>query len=111
MLGIFSFTNVGIEGAILQSLSHGFVASALFVIIGVVYERYRTRLVKYYGGLVHTMPLYVSVFLFFTLANIGFPGTSGFIGEFLIFMGVFQYNVLLTLFACTSMVLGAVYTL
>ena len=70
MLGIFSFNNVGIEGALLQSLSHGFVASALFVIIGVVYERYRTRLVKYYGGLVHTMPLYVSIFLFFTLANI-----------------------------------------
>ena len=67
MLGIFSFNNVGIEGALLQSLSHGFVASALFVIIGVVYERYRTRLVKYYGGLVHTMPLYISIFLFFTM--------------------------------------------
>lgn len=65
MLGIFSFNNLGIEGALLQSLSHGFVASALFVIIGVVYERYKTRLVKYYGGLVHTMPLYIFVFIFY----------------------------------------------
>ncbi len=111
MLGIFSFNNVGIEGAILQSLSHGFVASALFVIIGVVYERYRTRLVKYYGGLVHTMPLYISVFLFFTMANIGFPGTSGFIGEFLIFAGSFKVNTSITFFGATGMVLGGCYAL
>ena len=111
MLGIFSFNNVGIEGALLQSLSHGFVASALFVIIGVVYERYRTRLVKYYGGLVHTMPLYVSVFLFFTMANIGFPGTSGFIGEFLVFVGSFKVNSSITFFGATGMVLGGCYAL
>ena len=111
MLGIFSFNNVGIEGAILQSLSHGFVASALFVIIGVVYERYRTRLVKYYGGLVHTMPLYISVFLFFTMANIGFPGTSGFIGEFLIFAGSFKVNSSITFFGATGMILGGCYAL
>jgi NADH-quinone oxidoreductase subunit M len=111
MLGIFSFNNVGIEGALLQSLSHGFVASALFVIIGVVYERYRTRLVKYYGGLVHTMPLYISIFLFFTMANIGFPGTSGFIGEFLIFAGSFKVNSSVTFFGATGMVLGGCYAL
>ena len=111
MLGIFSFNNIGIEGALLQSLSHGFVASALFVIIGVVYERYRTRLVKYYGGLVHTMPLYVSIFLFFTMANIGFPGTSGFIGEFLIFTGSFKVNSSVTFFGATGMVLGGCYAL
>lgn len=111
MLGIFSFNNVGIEGALLQSLSHGFVASALFAIIGVVYERYRTRLVKYYGGLVHTMPLYISIFLFFTMANIGFPGTSGFIGEFLIFAGSFKVNSTVTFFGATGMVLGGCYAL
>jgi proton-translocating NADH-quinone oxidoreductase chain M len=111
MLGIFSFNNIGIEGALLQSLSHGFVASALFVIIGVVYERYRTRLVKYYGGLVHTMPLYVSIFLFFTMANIGFPGTSGFIGEFLILVGSFKVNSSITFFGATGMILGGCYSL
>lgn len=111
MLGIFSFNNIGIEGALLQSLSHGFVASALFIIIGVVYERYRTRLVKYYGGLVHTMPLYVSLFLFFTLANIGFPGTSGFIGEFLILVGSFKVNSSITFFGATGMILGGCYSL
>jgi len=111
MLGIFSFNNIGIEGALLQSLSHGFVASALFVIIGVVYERYRTRLVKYYGGLVHTMPLYISIFLFFTMANIGFPGTSGFMGEFLILVGSFKVNSSVTFFGATGMILGGCYAL
>lgn len=111
MLGIFSFNSVGIEGAILQNLSHGFVASALFVSIGIVYERYQTRLIKYYGGLVHTMPLYISVFLFFTMANIGFPGTSGFIGEFLIFAGSFKVNSSITFFGATSMILGGCYAL
>ena len=111
ILGIFSFNNVGIEGALLQSLSHGFIASALFVIIGVVYERYRTRLVKYYGGLVHTMPLYISIFLFFTMANISFPGTSNFVGEFLIFAGSFKVNSSVTVFGATGMVLGGCYAL
>lgn len=111
ILGIFSFNVLGIEGALLQSLSHGFVASALFVIIGVVYERHGTRMVKYYGGLVHTMPIYVSVFLFFTMANIGFPGTSGFIGEFLIFAGSFKVNSSVTFLGATGMILGGCYSL
>ena len=111
MLGIFSFNIIGIEGAILQSLSHGCVASALFAIIGVIYERYGTRLVKYYGGLAHTMPLYASTFLFFTMANIGFPGTSNFIGEFLILVGSFKVNSSVTFFGATGMILGGCYAL
>merc|ERR1712127_701668 len=90
IVGMFSFNSIGLEGALLQSLSHGFVASALFLIIGVVYERHHTRMVKYYGGLVHVMPLYTFIFLFFTMANIGLPGTSSFIGEFLILVGAFN---------------------
>ena len=111
MLGIFSFNVIGVEGAILQSLSHGCVASALFAIIGVIYERYGTRLIKYYGGLASTMPLYSSVFLFFTMANIGFPGTSNFIGEFLILVGSFKVNSSVTFFGATGMVLGGCYAL
>ena len=111
MLGIFSFNCIGIEGALLQSLSHGFVASFLFFIIGVVYERYKTRLFKYYGGLVHVMPLYITIFLFFTLANISFPGTSNFVGEFLIFTGSFKVNTTITFLGATSMVLGGCYAL
>lgn len=111
MLGIFSFTVIGVEGAVLQSLSHGFVASALFLIIGVVYDRYHSRMVKYYGGLVHTMPIYVSIFLFFTMANIGLPGTSSFIGEFLILVGSFKVNTAVTFIGALSMVIGGCYSL
>lgn len=111
VLGLFSFNVIGFEGAILQSLSHGFVASALFAVIGVVYERFHTRTVKYYGGLVHTMPIYIIVFLIFTLANIGLPGTSSFIGEFLILVGSFNTNTTITVIAATSMVLGGCYSL
>lgn len=111
MLGIFSFNNVGIEGAIFQSLSHGFVASALFLIIGVVYDRYRTRLVQYYGGLASTMPVYIFIFLFFTMANIGLPGTSSFVGEFLILAGSFKVNTSITFLGATGMVIGGAYSL
>jgi NADH:ubiquinone oxidoreductase subunit 4 (subunit M) len=111
ILGIFSFNSVGIEGAIFQSLSHGFVASALFLIIGVVYDRYRTRLVQYYGGLASTMPIYVFIFLFFTMANIGLPGTSSFIGEFLILAGSFKVNTSITFLGATGMVIGGAYSL
>ena len=111
IIGIFSFTIIGLEGAILQSLSHGFVASALFLIIGVVYERYHTRMVKYYGGLVHTMPIFILIFLIFTLANIGLPGTSSFIGEFLILLGSFQVNPSVTLVGALGMILGGCYAL
>jgi proton-translocating NADH-quinone oxidoreductase chain M len=111
VLGIFSFTSVGIEGSIIQSLSHGFVASALFLIVGVVYERYKTRIVQYYGGLVTVMPVYVSFFLFFTMANISFPGTSSFVGEFMILTGSFKINSFITFFGASSVVTGGAYSL
>ena len=111
MLGLFSFNIVGLEGSILQSLSHGFVASALFLIIGVVYDRHHTRMVKYYGGLVHTMPLYITIFLFFTMANIGLPGTSSFVGEFLILVGSFKANTTITFIGATGMIIGGCYSL
>lgn len=111
VLGIFSFTVTGLEGAIIQSLSHGFVASSLFLIIGIVYDRYRTRIVQYYGGLNAVMPMYVSIFLFFTLANISFPGTSSFVGEFMILVGSFTVNTTVTFLGAISVVLGGVYSL
>lgn len=111
ILGIFSFNVIGVEGAILQSLSHGFVASALFLIIGVVYDRYQTRLVIYYGGLSLVMPMYTTIFLFFTLANIAFPGTSSFVGEFLILIGSFKTNKLLTIIGATGIIISGAYSL
>lgn len=111
IVGLFSFNAVGLEGAILQSLSHGFVASALFMIIGVVYERHHTRMVKYYGGLVHVMPLYTFVFLFFTMSNIGLPGTGSFVGEFLILAGSFKSSTTITVISATGMIIGGCYSL
>ena len=111
MLGIFSFNSIGLEGAIFQSLSHGFVASALFIIISIVYDRHRTRLVQYYGGLASVMPIYILIFLVFTMANIGLPGTSSFVGEFLILTGSFNVNTSITFLGATSMVIGGGYSL
>ena len=111
IVGLFSFTVIGLEGAILQSLSHGFVASALFLVIGVVYERHHTRMVKYYGGLAHTMPLYTFIFLFFTMSNIGLPGTGSFVGEFLILVGSFKTNSSATFISATGMIIGGCYSL
>jgi proton-translocating NADH-quinone oxidoreductase chain M len=111
VLGVFSFNTIGIEGAIMQSLSHGFVASALFFLIGVVYDRYKTRVVQYYGGLAAVMPIYIFIFLFFTLANIGFPGTSSFVGEFLILVGSFKVNTSITFLGATSIVICGAYSL
>lgn len=111
MIGIYSFNLIGLEGSIIQSISHGFVSSALFLIIGVVYDRFHTRLVKYYSGLVHIMPLYAIIFLFFTLANIAMPGTSSFVGEFLILTGSLKENTTVTFLGSTGMVLGGAYSL
>jgi proton-translocating NADH-quinone oxidoreductase chain M len=111
ILGIFSYTTAGIEGAILQSLSHGFVASGLFLIIGIVYDRHKTRIVQYYGGLALTMPFYSIIFCFFTLANISFPGMSSFVGEFLILVGSFKVNSTITFFGATGIIIGSVYSL
>ena len=111
IVGMFSFNIIGFEGALLQSISHGFVASSLFLIIGVVYERHHTRMVKYYGGLTHVMPLYSFIFLFFTMSNIGLPGTGSFIGEFLILTGSFITNTSITFISATGMILGGCYSL
>ena len=111
MLGIFSFQTNGIEGAILQSLSHGFVSSALFLLIGVVYDRHHSRLISYYSGLVQTMPIYTLLFLFFTMANIALPGTSSFVGEFLILAGIFKFNTTAAILGSTGMILGGAYSL
>nr|QWE51012.1 Nad4 [Phaeophyceae sp.] len=111
MVGIFSGSASGIEGAILQSISHGFVSSALFLIIGVLYERSHSRLIRYYGGLVYTMPIFTAIFLLFTMSNLGLPGTSSFVGEYFILLSAFKANTTLSFLAATSMVLGGGYSL
>lgn len=111
LVGVFSMTREGLEGAILQMLSHGIVSGALFLCVGVLYDRYHTRLIAYYGGLAHTMPIFVTLFLLFTIANIALPGTSSFVGEFLILIGICQTNTVATVFAITTIVLGGGYSL
>jgi NADH-quinone oxidoreductase subunit M len=111
VLGIFSGNIIGIQGAILQSVSHGFVSSALFFLVGILYKYYHSRLIYYYGGLVSVMPLYSLFFLFFTLSNIALPGTSSFVGEFLILLGVFQKSVVCAVFAAISVILSGAYSL
>jgi len=110
-LGLFSLNVQGIEGSILLMLSHGLVSGALFLCVGCLYDRHKTRLVKYYGGCIHVMPIFSTLFLFFTLGNLSLPGTSSFIGEFLILVGAFQTNTLITTLAATGMVLGGAYSL
>jgi len=109
--GIFTFNIYGIEGSILVMLSHGFVSSALFLCIGVLYDRYHTRLIKYYSGLAQVMPIFSSLFVFFSMANLGFPGTSSFVGEFLTLIGSFQSNTIVTFLISSGMVSGAAYSL
>jgi NADH-quinone oxidoreductase subunit M len=110
-LGIFSFNVIGVEGAILQSLSHGFVAGGLFVLIGILYSRFHSRFIYYYGGLVHTMPIFSSIFLLFTLANIALPGTSSFIGEFLLLIGIFKISIVTCTFSAIGVILSGAYSL
>ena len=111
VIGLFSFNVIGLEGAILQSVSHGFVSSALFFLIGMIYVRYHTRTIYYYGGITQIMPLFSSFFLIFTMANIALPGTSSFVGEFLILLGSFKVNFKVTLLIVTSVVLCGSYSL
>ena len=111
VLGLFSFNNLGLEGGLLQSINHGFVSGALFLLIGVVYNRYHSRLLIYYGGLVYTMPIYASIFLYFTLANIALPGTSSFIGEFLLLLGTFKFNIISGFVAALSVIVSGAYSL
>ena len=110
-LGLFSLNTQGIEGSILLMLSHGLVSPALFLCVGVLYDRHKTRLLRYYAGCGRTMPLFAVLFVFFTMANISLPGTSSFIGEFLVLTGTYQNNSFVTFMAATGMVLGAAYAL
>ena len=110
-IGIFTLTVQGIEGAIYQMLSHGVVSAALFLIVGVVYDRIHSRDIEAYGGLVHRMPGYALVFMVFMLASVGLPGTGGFVGEFLVLVGVFQVNQWVAAIAALGVILGAAYML
>ncbi len=110
-LGIFTATTQGVEGAIFQMLSHGLISSALFLCVGVVYDRLHTREIGRYGGLVKNMPRYATVFMIFMLGSVGLPGTSGFVGEFLALLGAFRVDTLVALCATTGVVLGAAYML
>ncbi len=110
-LGIFTYKFNAIDGAIFQMISHGIVSAALFLCVGVVYDRMHTKEIKFYGGLVNNMPRYAVLFMIFTMASIGFPGTSGFVGEFLILLGTFGRSKFITMLAATGVVLGAAYML
>jgi|LauGreSuBDMM15SN_2_FD.fasta_scaffold24471_2 NADH-quinone oxidoreductase subunit M len=110
-LGIFSMNAQGVDGAIFQMLSHGFISGAMFLCVGVIYDRMHTREIDAYGGLVNRMPAYALVFMFFTMANVGLPGTSGFVGEFLTLMGVFQVNTWVAAVATSGVILSAAYGL
>jgi NADH-quinone oxidoreductase subunit M len=110
-MGIFTVTHQGVEGGIFQMLSHGVVSGALFLCVGVVYDRMHTREIAAYGGLVNRMPIYAACFMVFTLANVGLPGTSGFIGEFLTMLGAFIHNSWIAIFAATGVILSAAYAL
>ena len=110
-LGIFTFTQQGLDGAIFQMLSHGLVSAALFLCVGIVYDRMHTREIAAYGGLADRMPLYAVCFMVFTMANVGLPGTSGFVGEFLALIGAFKANTWVAFFATTGVILSAAYAL
>ncbi len=109
--GIFTMNQQGLDGAIFQMISHGFVAGALFLCVGVIYDRMHTRDIAAFGGLVNKMPAYALIFMFFTMANIGLPGTSGFVGEFLTIIGMFQANTWIALVAATGVIFSACYAL
>ena len=110
-LGFFIFNAYGIEGGLVQMISHGFVSAALFLCIGVMYDRMHTRLLADYGGVVNTMPKFAALMMLFAMANSGLPATSGFVGEFMVIMGAMQKSFWLAFIAATTLVLGAAYTL
>ncbi|MGA0371266.1 MAG: NADH-quinone oxidoreductase subunit M [Paracoccaceae bacterium] len=110
-MGIFAANQQGVDGAIFQMLSHGFISGALFLCVGVVYDRMHTRQIDAYGGLVNNMPAYALIFMLFTMANVGLPGTSVFIGEFLTLVGIFQVNTWVALVATSGVILSAAYAL
>ena len=110
-IGIFSLTKQGLDGSIIQMMSHGLISAALFLCVGVVYDRYHSRMISSYGGLVNIMPKYALVFMIFVLAALGLPGTSGFVGEFLVLVGTFQVNIFVAVLASLGVVLAAAYML
>lgn len=110
-LGIFIFNVQGMQGAIIQMISHGFISGALFLCVGILYDRLHSRQIADYGGVVNRMPIFASFFLLFAMANSGLPGTSGFVGEFLVIMGAAEVNIWFAVAAATTLILGASYTL
>jgi len=110
-LGFFIFNTQGIEGGIVQMISHGFVSGALFLCVGVLYDRLHSRNIADYGGVVNRMPVFASFMMLFSMANAGLPGTSGFVGEFLVILGAFQANFWIAFLAATTLIFGAAYSL
>jgi NADH-quinone oxidoreductase subunit M len=110
-MGIFAGTTQGVAGGVFQMISHGIVSGALFLCVGIVYDRTHTREIAAYGGLVNRMPLYALVFMVFTMANVGLPGTSGFVGEFMTLIGTFKVSIPTATFATTGVILSAAYAL
>jgi NADH-quinone oxidoreductase subunit M len=110
-LGFFIFNQLGVEGALVQMISHGFVSAAMFLCVGVMYDRVHSRQIADYGGVVHTMPKFAGFFVLFAMANSGLPATSGFVGEFMVVLGAIKYNFWVGFLAATTLVLGAAYTL
>jgi NADH-quinone oxidoreductase subunit M len=110
-LGFFLFNAYGVEGGVVQMISHGFVSAAMFLCVGVLYDRMHTRAIADYGGVVNTMPKFAALMMLFAMANAGLPATSGFVGEFMVIMGSMKVNFWLALVAASTMIWGAAYTL
>jgi NADH-quinone oxidoreductase subunit M len=110
-LGFFIFNQIGVEGALVQMISHGFVSAAMFLCVGVMYDRVHSRQIADYGGVVHAMPKFGGFMVLFAMANAGLPATSGFVGEFMVILGAVKYNFWIGLLAATTLILGAAYTL
>jgi NADH-quinone oxidoreductase subunit M len=110
-LGFFIFSDIGVSGALVQMISHGFVSGAMFLSIGVLYDRMHSRAISSYGGVVNTMPKFAAFALLFAMANCGLPGTAGFVGEWMVILGAIQYNFFIGLAAATALIFGAAYTL
>ncbi len=110
-LGFFIFNSLGVEGALVQMISHGFISAAMFLCVGVLYDRMHSRQITDYGGVVNTMPKFAALFMFFAMANAGLPATSGFVGEFMVILGAVQFNFWVGFAAATTLILGAAYTL
>jgi NADH-quinone oxidoreductase subunit M len=110
-LGFFMFNDMAVQGGIVQMISHGFISGAMFLCIGVLYDRMHTRLIAEYGGVVNTMPKFAALLIFFSMANCGLPATSGFVGEFMVILGAVKYNFWIGLLAATALIFGAAYSL